>query len=130
VPQVMDLDEPELVLVADAPEGADQVARLDRPSGPGGEYEPAFWPGGAHDGAVGGLLVGLELERLAGEIEQRQAAPSGVGLDRPEEELAADALQLAEPAARRIRGKRGSPGPAFGNDAPRSRGFSSGRVRT
>src|SRR5262249_24758211 len=91
----MDFDEPELVLVADAPEGADQVARLDRPSGPGSEHEPAFWPGGAHDGAVGGLLVGLELECLAGEIEQRQSSPSSVGLDRPEDELAADALQLA-----------------------------------
>jgi hypothetical protein len=65
----MDLDEPELVLIADAPEGADQVARLDRPPRPGGEHEPAFWPGGAHDSAVGRLLVGLELERLTGEIE-------------------------------------------------------------
>ena len=44
---------------------------------------------------VGGLLVGLELERLAGEVEQREAAPSGVGLDRPKDELAADALQLS-----------------------------------
>jgi hypothetical protein len=35
------------------------------------------------------------LERLTGEIEQRQASPSGVGLDRPEDELAADALQLS-----------------------------------
>jgi hypothetical protein len=40
VPQVMDLDEPDLVVVVDAAEGADQVARLDRPSGPGGEHEP------------------------------------------------------------------------------------------
>ena len=29
--QVMDLDEPGLVVVADAPEGADQIARFDRP---------------------------------------------------------------------------------------------------
>src|SRR5690242_7555383 len=91
----MDFDEPELVLVADAPEGADQVARLDRPSGPGGEHEPAFWPGGAHDSAVGGLPFGLELERLTGEFKQWETPPSGVGLDWPEDELAADALQLA-----------------------------------
>jgi hypothetical protein len=32
----MDLDEPGPVVVADAPEGADQVAWLDRPPGPGG----------------------------------------------------------------------------------------------
>jgi hypothetical protein len=95
VPQVVDLDEPDLVVVADAAEGADQVALLDRPSGPGGEHEPAFWPGGAHDGTVGGLLVGLDLECLAGEVKQRQASPSGVGLDCPEDELAADALELS-----------------------------------
>ena len=40
VPQVMDLDGPELVAVADSVERADQVARLDRPAGPGREYKP------------------------------------------------------------------------------------------
>ncbi len=61
---VVDLDEPDLIGVADAPEGPDEIARLDRPPGPGGEHEPGFRPGRAHVDPVGGLAFGLELERL------------------------------------------------------------------
>jgi hypothetical protein len=37
VPDVVDLDEPDPVVIADAPEGPDEVARFDRPPGPRGE---------------------------------------------------------------------------------------------
>src|SRR5215475_1314893 len=68
VPQVMNLDQPDLVGVADAAKGADQVARLDRTACPGREHESGLWPSRAHVGPVGGLLGSLELERLAGEV--------------------------------------------------------------
>jgi hypothetical protein len=91
---VVDRDDPDLVVVADAPEGADQVAGLDRPSGTGGEHEIGWRPAGAHVGPVAGLTFGLELEGLAGEVQQRECAAPGVRLDRAEDELAADALDL------------------------------------
>jgi hypothetical protein len=37
-------------------------------------------------------MFGLELERLAGRVEQRQASLPSLGLDRREEQLAADPL--------------------------------------
>jgi hypothetical protein len=77
----MNFDQPDFVGVADAADGADQVARFDRPSGPGREYEPGLRPGGAHVGLVGGLLCGLEFERLAGEVEQRKITLPSVSLD-------------------------------------------------
>ena len=48
----------------------------------------------AHVGPVGGLAFGLELEGLACGVQQRECAAPGVGLDRAEDELAADALDL------------------------------------
>jgi hypothetical protein len=47
------------------------------------------------------LLCGLELERLPGEIEQRQVTLPGMGLDRGEQEFATDALQWARIGDRR-----------------------------
>src|SRR6516164_1458024 len=94
MPDVADLDEPDLAVVADAPEGPDEVARFDRAPGPRGEYEPGFWPGRTHVDAVEGLAFGLKLERLRGRVEQRQASFTSLGLDRREEQLAADPLQL------------------------------------
>jgi hypothetical protein len=45
VPQVVDRDDPDLVVVADAAEGADQIARLDRPwSAQHPQFRPR-WPG-------------------------------------------------------------------------------------
>jgi len=79
---VVHLDDPDLVVLADAPEGPDEVPRLDRPPGPGGEHQFYCWPGGAHVSAVGGLTFGLKLERLADDAEQREVSPSGAGLDR------------------------------------------------
>jgi hypothetical protein len=38
MPEVVDLDRPELAAVTDAAEGPDEVARLDGPPGPGGEH--------------------------------------------------------------------------------------------
>jgi hypothetical protein len=94
VAQVMDLDDPDAVAVADAPEGPDQVARLDRPTGAGREHEAGFRPGGAHVSPVGSLTVFLELERVAYEVEQRQISFASSGLDGRQEQFASDALEL------------------------------------
>src|SRR5215510_2554648 len=94
MPDVVDLDEPDLAVVADAPEGPDEVARFDRPPGARGEYEPGFRPGRAHVDAVEGLAFGLELERLFGRVEQWQASFPSPGLDWRQEQLAVDSLQL------------------------------------
>ena len=94
VPQMVDLDRPEFVGVADATEGPDEVARLDRPSGPGGEDQVCCWSGRAHVGPVGGLLCDPTLQGLAGEVEQWHVTLAGSCLDRPEDQLALDALKL------------------------------------
>jgi hypothetical protein len=60
----MDPDDADLVGVADATEGPDEVPRLDRPAGAGGEHQAEVGPGGTHLGAVPLLAFGLELERL------------------------------------------------------------------
>ena len=92
MPDVVDLDEPDLVVVADAPEGADEVARFDGPPGASSEHESGFWPGRSHVDSVGGLPLGLELERLAGYIKEWQASSPRLGLDRCEEQFATDSL--------------------------------------
>jgi len=69
VPDVVDLDDPDLVVVADAPEGSDEVARFDRPPRPGGEDDAGCRPGRAHVDQVGSLTFGLELDCLGGEVE-------------------------------------------------------------
>ena len=45
VPDVMDLDQPDVVVIADASERPDEVARLHRTAGPGGEDEAGALPG-------------------------------------------------------------------------------------
>jgi hypothetical protein len=89
VTQVMNLDSPDLVVVADAAEGPDQIARLDRPPGPGSEDEARVGPGLAHVGLIGSLSFTLELERLANDIQDWQASLPGAGLDRREQQPAA-----------------------------------------
>ena len=93
MPQVMDLDDPDLVGLADPSERADEVAGLYRPPGPGGENKISVRPGTSHLPPVGGLLLGLVFERFAGEVGQRQV-PVARGLDRPQTKLAADPLEL------------------------------------
>src|SRR5579859_7641999 len=90
----MDLDQPELVGVAYATKGADEVPRLYRPPCPGREHEPGLWPGRAHVCPVHGLPSVLELERLASKVKQRKVTLPGMGLDRAELELATNALKL------------------------------------
>jgi hypothetical protein len=57
-----------------APEGPNgeqyEVPRLDRPPGPGGEHQAGGRPGRVHVSPVGGLLLGLELERLVDDIQK------------------------------------------------------------
>jgi hypothetical protein len=69
VPQVVDLDDPDVIALADAPERPDKVSRLDRPSCPGCEHQPGFWPGRAHSEPVGGVLSFLRLECITYKIE-------------------------------------------------------------
>jgi hypothetical protein len=90
----MDLDDPDVVAVADAPEGPDEVARLDRAAGAGREHQPGFRPGGAHVSTVRSLRVLLELERVAHEVEQRQLSFASGRLDGRLEQLTSDALEL------------------------------------
>jgi hypothetical protein len=45
MPEVMDLDGPDLVALADAPQTKDQHARLDQPSSPDGEHQVSVEPG-------------------------------------------------------------------------------------
>src|ERR1700730_3094661 len=94
VAQMMDLYDPDLLVVADAAEGPLEVPRLDRPPDPGGEHEASVWPGRAHVSPVGSLLLGVELERLANIIQERKATLPGASLDRRKKQLPADALQL------------------------------------
>jgi hypothetical protein len=70
VTKAMDLDDPDLVVVADAAERPDQVPRLDRPPGASGEHQAEVGPGAAHVSAVGVLALGLELERLVDDAER------------------------------------------------------------
>jgi len=65
----MDLDQPDVVAVADAAEGRDEVPRLDRAAGPSGEDQARIRPGPAQVGLVAGLLGSLCTERLTGEVE-------------------------------------------------------------
>jgi hypothetical protein len=72
VPDVVNGDYANLVLVADSSEGADEVPWLDRPAGAAGEDQVCAGPGRAHVEAVAGLLCELGLECLVGEAEERQ----------------------------------------------------------
>jgi hypothetical protein len=55
---------------------------------------PRPGPGATHVGAIGLLSFGLNLERLANNVEQREPALACACLDRRLEQLARDALQL------------------------------------
>jgi len=94
VPDVVHGDHADLVLVADAPEGPDEVPRFDRPASAACEDQVRAGPGRAHVEAVVALLGELRLECLVGEVQKRQVALSGVGSDRAEVQFAAYALKL------------------------------------
>src|SRR6516165_2309066 len=69
----MDLDRPDLVAAADPVERADQVARLDRTAGLGGEDEPVIQPCPAQLGAVGGLGLAPAIKHSLCYREQRRS---------------------------------------------------------
>jgi hypothetical protein len=94
MPQVVQLDDPEPVSVADAAERPDQVSRLDRPACPGGEYQPGVLPGAAQDGTVGDLGLGADREYVQGQLEQRQVTAASCRLDRADPQGALDAQDL------------------------------------
>jgi hypothetical protein len=71
VAQVVELDQPDLVVITDPAEGPGKISRLHGPSGPSGEDESGFGPGTAHLGAVSGLALGLVIEHLADDVEMK-----------------------------------------------------------
>ena len=81
-------------MVADASERADQVPGFDRPSGAGREDEPGANPGPAEVQAVRVLVLLADDERVLGQAEQRQVPVTGLGLDRPDVELALRPVNL------------------------------------
>jgi hypothetical protein len=94
VPQVVDLDRPELVATTDSVERADQIARLDRAAGPGGEDEPVVLPSTAQLGTVGGLRLASEVEHRLCDRQQREVSAARCRLERYELQLPLDPLDL------------------------------------
>jgi hypothetical protein len=83
----MDLDRPDLVAPADSMERADQVARLDRPAGLGGENEPVIQPCPAQLSAIGGLDLAPEIKHSLCYREQREVPVARSSLDRVQPQL-------------------------------------------
>ena len=82
VPQMVQRDNPELVVVADAAEGPDKVARLNRPSCPGGEDQAVVsLPGSPEDLALRFLRRPVEYSSAA------ECAVPGVGAAHPPEDI-------------------------------------------
>src|SRR6266704_2502376 len=94
MPEVVHLDDAHAVVFADATERSGKVTWLHRAPGPGGEYEMGGRPGRTHGLAVGELAVSLVLESFTGQVKQWQDPIASMRLDRCEEDLAADTLQL------------------------------------
>jgi hypothetical protein len=93
VAQMVDFDDPDLIVVADATEGPDEVARLDWPTGlvvNTGSVTAKLSP--CQHGS--GLLCSLPLQSLAGQIQQWHVTQSGSCLYRAEDQLALNALKL------------------------------------
>lgn len=98
----MDLDRPELVVVADPSEGADQVPGLDGKAAASGEHQAGVLPGPAERFAVGGLLLLPGEQRRAGLAGDGKVTVARPGLDRARPQLSAhspDLLADAEPAS-------------------------------
>jgi len=91
VPQVMHGDHADLVIVADPPEAADQVAGLDGQTAAGGEDQASVLPGTAKGGTVSFLLILAGSQSLACKRHDRQIAVSSASLERPGSQNAADA---------------------------------------
>jgi hypothetical protein len=90
----MQPDLADAVIVADAGDGAYEVARLDRAAGTSGEDESGIHPGRAEVGAVCFLMIAAGGQGDAGEPEYGQVARTSASLDRADAQLALDALDL------------------------------------
>jgi hypothetical protein len=93
VPQVVNLDHPDLVVVADATEGPAQIPGLDGTAAAGGEHESGVLPGAAECLSIVGLLLLANEQRHASQAGDGQVAGPGVGLDRAGSQAAVDALE-------------------------------------
>ena len=94
MPDVVHLDNANLIAVADAAERSFEVAGLNRTSCPCGENQLDVRPCRVHRTLVSSLAVGLMLDCFAGEVKERQGTLAGVGLDWCEEDLTVNALEL------------------------------------
>jgi hypothetical protein len=98
VPPVMNLDHPYLVALADTPEGAGQVAWLDRQAAAGGEDQAGVGPGAPEYLAANCLLLLPQEQCGADQCGNGQVALPGAGLDWALVQAVVDALEvLAHP---------------------------------
>jgi hypothetical protein len=88
VPDVVDCDYADLVVVADSAEGPSQVPGFDRPTAASGEHQAGVLPGSTKCFPVGGLLLLTNEQRGAHQAWNRQIAASGA--ERAGAGLAAD----------------------------------------
>ena len=94
MPDVMDLDHPNFVIVADPAEGPDKVSRFNGQTAASSEDETRVLPGIPERFTVGRLLLLPGEQCCASESDNRQVTVAGTGLDRAGSEGAADALEL------------------------------------
>ena len=94
MPKVMDLDHPELVVVTDPAERADQVPGLDGQTAAGAEHQAGVLPGPPERLAVSDLLFLAAEQRGAGQARDGQVSVARLGLDWSSLQAAADPLEL------------------------------------
>jgi len=87
-------DRADLMILADAEEGPDQVSGLDWPTAAGGENEAGVLPGCAQDLSISCLLRLTGHERSPRHKWDGQVAISSTCLDRPGLQGPANALEL------------------------------------
>jgi hypothetical protein len=91
---MVNLDHPDLVVVADTTEGPDQVTWLNRATGPSGEHQTIVLPCTAEVGAVATLRFASYCQRVSCYRQQRQITAASVRLDRRYPQLTSDTLEL------------------------------------
>src|ERR1019366_10030656 len=90
----MGLYHPYAASSADAMEGADKVTRLDWPPCLGREDEAIVLPCLAQILPINGLRLEADAEHVGGQRKHRQVSAPGVGLDRADPKLTANAPDL------------------------------------
>jgi len=94
MPQRVNADTADAIVIADAGEGADKVARFDRPPRPGREDQARVSPRRADPFAVVLLSLTADGQRVCRQPEKGEIPAARTGLDRAEVKLSLDALDL------------------------------------